>query len=80
MVVVVFETLRSCLQIDGLFFHQPPSGNGGQLFTSGQRKVAVWRREEIKVHLALVDSLSYSAKCCSRRPWLSTSTLASRHA
>ncbi|CAN0153403.1 unnamed protein product [Pylaiella littoralis] len=44
------SSLEACQdKIDGIFFHQPPTGSAGQLFTSGQRKVTVWRREETEV-------------------------------
>ncbi|CBN77605.1 hypothetical protein Esi_0004_0251 [Ectocarpus siliculosus] len=36
-------------KIDGMFFHQPPTGSPGQLFTAGQRRVTAWRRQETEV-------------------------------
>ncbi|CAM9243185.1 unnamed protein product [Ectocarpus sp. 6 AP-2014] len=36
-------------KIDGMFFHQPPTGSFGQLFTAGQRRVTAWRRQETEV-------------------------------
>ncbi|CAM9474648.1 unnamed protein product, partial [Hapterophycus canaliculatus] len=45
-------------KIDGMFFHQPPTGSFGQLFTSGQRKVTVWRREEVEVSVGQDGSTS----------------------